>query len=174
MAESRKSLGFPSNQIKGSDWLYFAGCGGMGAGSCYDPAAFSYIYWPIKVNPFSVHNSKLVLHNDGFVPHLDIPLGICTHNDGAAVAYDILLLYEEPVTSLDRSKATGVISVPPSVTPPFDIEFDAENIPQPDNPAYTRRIWVVADLKQTGLMVNGLPQVSELLQTVKLNWEGQP
>lgn len=174
MAGSRENLGFPSNQVKGDDFSYYAGCGGSGAGSCYSPATFSYIYWPIKVNPFSVHNSKLVIHNDSFVPREDTPVGICTHNGGAAVDFDVLLLYKEPSTGLDRSLATGVISVPASVSLPYDLEFDAANIPQPDNPNYERKIWAVADLKQAGRMIGGVAQITEIMQTIKLNWEGQP
>lgn len=174
MAGGRQNLGFPSNQIKGSDWQYWPGCGGSGAGVCYNPAVYSYIYWGIKVNPFSQHNSKLVLHNDSFIPHLDNPAGICAHNDGAAVGFDVLLFYKEPTGVLDRSKATGIVSVPSSIMLPYEIEFDAEFLPQPDNIDYERRIWAVLDLKQTGLMTNGIPQVTEVMQTLKLNWEGQP
>ena len=174
MAESRKNLGFPSNQIKGSDWSYFAGCGGAGAGFCHNPATFSYLYWSIKVNPFSMRNTQLVLHNNSFVPHLNTPVGICTHNEGAAVDFDVLLLHEEPVASLDGSLATGTIHVPASTTLPYELEFDAVNIPQPDHPDYERKIWVAIDMKQAGLMVKGLPQISEIMQTLKLNWEGQP
>ena len=174
MAGNRRNLGFPSNQIKGSDWSYFPGCGGSGAGGCKVPAAFSYVYWSIKVNPFSMHNSKLVLHNDAFVPHLDSPTGACTHNEGAATDFDVLLMYEEPIAGLDPSLATGIIPIPAGTTLPYDLEFDAVNIPQPDHPDYERKIWVVLDLKQVGLMIRDIPQITEVMQTVKLNWEGQP
>jgi hypothetical protein len=174
MDSGRRNTGFPSNNIKGSDWRYNAGCGGSGAGSCFLPANFSYMYWEIKVNPFSSHNSKLLLHNDGFRPFTDSPTGVCTHNDGSPMGFDVLLLHNEPVATLDRSLATGIISVPSSITFPYELEFDAPNIPQPTDPSYERKIWVALDLKQTGLMVNGLPQKTEIMQTVKLNWEGQP
>lgn len=173
MADSRRNLGFPSNSTKGSDFSFYPGCGGSGAGLCVDPAGFSYIYWPIKVNPFSMHNSKLVLHNDGFVPREDTT-GICAHNGGAAIDFDVLLLYNEPSSGLDRSLATGIITIPSSITLPYDLEFDAENIPQPDNLNYERRIWAVADLHQTGRMIGGIGQITEIMQTVKLIWEGRP
>ena len=173
MAGGRRNLGFPTNQIKGSDWTYYPGCGGLGATLCFEPASYSYIYWSIKVNPFSVHNSELVLHNDGFAPHTDSPVGVCLHNDGAQRGFDILLLHESPVGGLDRSLATGIITVPDDITFPYELEFEAEHIPQPDHPDYERRIWVALDLGTTGLMT-GLPQNSEVMQTVKLNWEGRP
>lgn len=174
MTQSRRTLGFPSNQTKGSDWDYFAGCGGSGAGACVLPAGFSYIYWGIKVNPFSMHNSKLVLFNDFFKPYTDSPSGFCDHNDGSPRGFDVLLLHEAPISGLDRSKATGIISIPDSIALPYELEFDAEHLPQPDHPDYERRIWVALDLGTTGLMVNGIAQVTEVMRTLKLNWEGQP
>lgn len=170
-SESRRTLGFANNLVKGSDFLYFAGCGGSGAGSCHTPATYSYMYWPIKVEPFSVRNTKLVLHNDGFAPKLDNPVGVCTHNDGAQQGFDVLLFYQSPATGLDRSKAVGKITVPSSITFPYELEFDAVNIPQPDNALYERRIWVAIDFGVTGLMTNDLPQTSEVMKTVKLDKE---
>ncbi len=174
MSSGRRSAGFPSNNIKGTDWSYFAGCGGMGAGSCVLPAAFSYMYWEIRVNPFSAHNSKLVLYNEGFKPFTETSLGICAHNDDMPQGFDIMLLHEEPIASLDRSKATSIISVPANILLPYELEFDAPDIPQPVDADYERKIWVAVDLGRTGLMVDGLPQKSELMKTIKLNWEGQP
>jgi len=170
-SQTRRQLGFANNQVKGSDWSYFAGCGGFGAGACHSPATYSYMYWPIKVEPFSVRNLKLVLHNDGFAPYTDTPTGPCTHNAGSQAGFDVLLLYQEPVGTLDRSKATGIITVPSSITFPYELEFDAANIPQPDNVLYGRKIWVALDFGTTGLMLNDLPQINEAMKTVKLNKE---
>lgn len=174
MSEGRRNAGFPSNQIKGLDWYYSAGCGGMGAGDCKLPASFSYIFWEIKVNPFSSHNSKLVLHNDFFKAYQDSPFGTCTHNAGAPVAMELLLFYKQPVGALDKSKATASISIPAGITMPYEVEFDATNLPQPTHPDYERKIWAVLDIGQTGLMIGGIAQKTEVMQTVKLNWEGQP
>lgn len=174
MSESRRNLGFPSNQIKGDDWLYSSGCGGMGAGECKLPAGFSYIFWEIKVNPFSMHNSKLVLHNDLFKAYLNSPVGTCANNAGNPVDIELLLFYKKPTGDLDKSKATGRLSIPAGITLPYEVEFDAINIPQPSHPDYERKIWAVIDLGQTGRMVNGIAQNTEVMQTIKLNWEGQP
>ncbi len=174
MSTGRQSTGFPSNNIKGNDWSYSPGCGGVGAGTCQLPAAFSYIYWEIKVNPFSTRNSKLVLHNDYFKPFTDSAIGLCDHNDGSPMGFDVLLMHKKPTGTLDPSKATGIISVPSNILLPYELEFDVQNIPQPIDSDYERRIWVVLDLKQTGLMVDGVAQETEIMKTVKLNWEGQP
>lgn len=175
MSLGRRSQGFPSNQIKGDDWLYNAGCGGMGAGECKLPAGFSYIFWEIKVNPFSAHNSKLVLYNESFRAFTDSPLGICDHNEGTPVDIELLLFYKQPTgATLDKSLATGSVTIPANIMLPFEVEFDAAFLPQPTNPSYERKIWAAIDLGATGLMINGVPQKTEALQTVKLNWEGQP
>ena len=175
MSQGRRSQGFPSNQIKGDDWVYGAGCGGMGAGECKLPATFSYIYWEIKVNPFSMHNSKLVLYNELFRAFTDSPVGLCTHNQGVPVDLELLLFYRQPTgVELDKSKATGAVQIPAGITLPYEVEFDAVNIPQPTHPDYERKIWAAIDLGGTGRMIGGIPQKSEVLQTIKLNWEGQP
>lgn len=177
MSQSRRSLGFPSNQIKGADWRYYAGCGGGGAGGCPLPASFSYMYWAIKVNPFSMHNSKLVLHNDGFAPYTDAgpdPFTGCPHTDGLQRGFDVILLRQSPASGLSRSLATAIVSVPADITFPYELEFEAEHLPQPDHPDYDRRIWVALDFGATGYLTRGLPQNAEAMQTVKLNWEGQP
>lgn len=174
MSEGRRSLGFPSNQIKGADWFYGAGCGGMGAGGCQLPAAFSYIFWEIKVNPFSQHNSKLVLYNDYFKAHQDIPFGTCPHNTGGPVDIELLLFYKQPTGQLDKSKSTARVSIPADITLPLEVEFDAVSLPQPTHPDYERKIWAVIDLGQTGRMIGGIEQKTEVMKTLKLNWEGQP
>ena len=173
-ADSRREMGFPTNTIKGSDYSYYAGCGGSGAVGCVLPATFSYLYWPIKVNPFSVKNTKLVLHNDYFSPYADSAVGTCAHNQGARLGFNLLLFYKEPTGVLDYSKATGNVAISNSLSFPYEIELDMDYLPQPDNSNYERKIWVVCDFGQIGVMIGGLPQISEVMQTIKLNWEGNP
>ncbi len=174
MNQGRRNLGFPSNQTKGDDWGYFAGCGGAGGGGCVDPANFSYIYWGIKVNPFSMHNSKLVLLNESFKPYTDSSAGFCDHNADQPRGFDVLLLYKAPISGLDRSKATSIVTIPANITLPYEIEFDSQDIPQPDHPDYERRIWVALDMYTSGLMIEGIAQNTEVMKTLKLNWEGRP
>lgn len=174
MSEGRRNKGFPSNQIKGVDWTFSPGCGGAGAGGCQLPATFNYIFWEIKVNPFSQHNSELVLHSDFFKAYTDIPTGTCPHNIGSSVDMELLLFYKQPTGALDKSQATGSVSIPAGIMMPYDVEFDAVNLPQPTHPDYERKIWAVLDLGQTGLMIGGIDQKTEVMNTLKLNWEGQP
>lgn len=172
---TRENAGFPTNQVKGVDWLYNPGCGGMGAGACYNPAGFSYIYWPIKVNPFSSRNNLLVLHDDNFLPYEDAgDNGMCAHSSGARFEFDVYLFYREPIGALDYTAATGKITVPVTSMLPIDLEFLGEQLPQPTHPDYERKIWVVLDMKATGKMVGGISQQTEVMQTVKLDWEGTP
>jgi len=182
MAQSRFVSTFPVGQIRGSDYSYNPGCGGLGAGSCVLPANFSYIYWPIKVNPFSVFNKQLTLRNTSFLPYLNAGSnGTCANSNGAQQSFDIYLMYKAPVASLNTSLAVSRVVVPNNVTLPFDVTFEGNmadisknQLPQPTSPQYERIIWVVLDLKQTGLMTGGLPQVGEAMKTIHLDWEGQP
>lgn len=177
MSESKRSNGVPSNSVKGSDYSYFPGCGGSGAGPCVLPATFSYVYWPIKVNPFSTRNNLLVLFNETFIPRTNTPTGLCANNPDQKINYDILLMYDEPVGIIDRSKAVSIVSIPATTQLPFEVEFSGSDnqasnqIPQPIDNRYKRTIWVVIDLFSTGLMLNGIPQKFEALKTIKLNYE---
>lgn len=173
---TRNDVGFPANVVKGDDFNWSPGCGGKGAGQCYPAASFSYMYWSIKVNPFSRRNTLLVLQNNGFIPYFDAGSdGFCDHSDGAQAPFDVYLFYEQPTgTKLDTSQAVAHVAVPNTATLPFNIEFLEANIPQPVNVDYERKIWVAVDLHQTGTMVAGRPQVSELMQTLKLNVEATP
>lgn len=177
-SETRKTVGFPSNQVKGFDFRFNPGCGGSGAGICIDPATYSYIYWPIKVNPFSRRNNLLILRDDDWLPYTDAGYdGLCSHSDGSRVAFDVLLFYQQPTGTLDRSKATGIINVPaggPIGGLPIILEFGEKQLPQPTNVLYERKIWAVIDLGRTGLMTNGLPQQFEVMTTVKLDYEATP
>lgn len=173
--ETRRPAGFPTNNVKGDDWSFNPGCGGSGAGSCVLPAGFSYIYWPIKVNPFSVRNTLLVLHNDDFLAYTNGGNdGLCPNSDGARIEFDIYLLHQAPTSSLNPALATAKITVPTSTMLPMEFEFPEGMLPQPIDPLYERRIWVAIDLRATGRMIGGRPQVTEAMKTVKLDWEGTP
>lgn len=174
-SQTRENVGFPSNQVKGWDFRFNPGCGGSGAGFCYLPAVYSYIYWSIKVNPFSRRNNKLVLRDDTWLPFTNAGNnGLCPNSEGSRVPFDVLLFYEKPVGTLDRSLATGIINVPTSTALPFTLEFGEELLPQPISPDYERRIWVVIDLGATGYMTGNAPQEIELMQTIKLDYEATP
>jgi hypothetical protein len=183
MAESRRQKGFPVGQIKGSDWAWEPGCGGVGGdGACIPAADFRYLYWEIKVNPFSRFNKFLLLHNDFFQVRADDgPAEGCDHTSGTQVAFDLLLSYKAPVNDvLDPEMVTGGITVPNDVTLPYDLEFlgsevEGENmIPQPISSDYERKIWAVVDMYQTGHMINGLPANSRVMDTSDIDWEGHP
>lgn len=177
-SQTRETVGFPSNQVKGWDWRFNPGCGGSGAGSCVLPASYSYIYWPVKVNPFSRRNNLLVLRDDFWLPFTNAGNdGLCPNSEGTRVAFDVLLFYEQPVGALDRSLATGIINVPaggPLGGLPIILEFGEKQLPQPTHPDYERRIWVVIDLGATGYMTGGVAQTAEVMQTIKLDYEATP
>ena len=164
-SESRIPAGFPSTRLKFSDWGYSPGCGGGGATGPTIYADFSYMYWAVKVNPFSVYNNQLIIKNDTFYPY---------DSSYNKYPYDLMLFYQEPVGVLDRTKAVGIIHVPVTELVPILFEFNDDNIPQPINALYERKIWVVADFGVTGLNLLNHPQNYELFNTVKLSYEGAP
>lgn len=174
-SQSRQDVGFPSNTVKGLDFRFAPGCGGSGAGICIFPASYSYIYWPVKVNPFSRRNNLLVLRDDDWLPYNNGGFdGICANSNGTQRAFDIYLLYQAPTSSLNPALATGKITVPAGAALPLTLEFLEAQLPQPTNVLYERRIWVAVDLRDTGVMTQGVLQTAELFQTVKLNYEGTP
>lgn len=172
---NREPLGFPNGQIKGTDWSYYPGSGGLGAGACFLPAGFSYIYWPVKVNPFSVRNNRLVLKDEDFFPYTNAGFdGICANSNGSKMPFDVYTLVAAPTSGLDTSLAKGRVSVLSTQTLPFEVEFLAAQLPQPSDAGYAGRIWIAVDIKQTGLMIGAYTQTSELMKTTNLEWEGQP
>ncbi len=174
-SQTREDVGFPSNQVKGDDYRYNPGCGGSGAGVCVLPAAFSFVYWSIKVNPFSSRNNMLVLHDDDFLVYTNAGSdGICPNSNGSRVAFDVLLFYQSPAAGINEALATAKVNVPTSQALPFDIEFTEGKIPQPTNVLYERKIWVAINFAATGLMIGGLAQNTEAMQTVKLDYEARP
>jgi len=173
---------FPVGQIKGADYSYNPGCGGLGGGSCILPADYDYIYWPVKVSPFSVFNRQFILRDTTFLPYTNAGSNVtCPDSNGVQQAFDVYLLYKAPVASLDVSAAVSHVSVPNNVTLPFDMTFEGSltdlsknQIPQPTNPLYERRIWVAIKLPSTGLMTGGIIQTHEAMKTINLDWEGRP
>jgi hypothetical protein len=165
-------LGYPKNLVRGSDFDYSPGCGGMGAGFCYLPASFSYIWWRIFATNFVVKNRKLVLQNIDFKSYLNAGSdGICPNSEGASQPYDIVLSYAADPLDFTPENEACRITIPGDQTMPFEVEFNSLQIPQPDDPRWNGIFTVMIDLKTTGRMVGGVAQTAIVMSTVDYDYD---
>lgn len=172
-SQATKSLAFATNYIKGFDYIYGAGCGGSGGGGCITPAAFSYIWWTIKPSQFAVRNRHLVLQDVTWLPYTDGgPALLCTHSDGVQQGFDVYLLYSIPGDHNFGAHAVSKQTISSTQTLPFFLNWDSPGlIPQQANVNWDGHIYVVVDLRTTGLMVSGSPQNNELFATTNLDFD---
>lgn len=146
--------GYPKNLVRGSDFSFSPGCGGLGGGGCQLPATFRYIWWRIFGTNFLVYNRKLTLQNTDFKSYLNAGSdGFCPNSEGASVDYDVLLVYSADGGVFTEDDVVSRVTVPGAQTLPFELEFNDIQIPQPDDPRWTGIFYVVIDLGTTGRMV---------------------
>lgn len=166
---------FPTNYIKGADWIYAPGCGGKGGTPCPVPTTYSYIWWTIRPSKFAVRNRHLILQNLTFGAFTDAgpdPYGTgCNSSDGVQQGYTLYLLYGLPSDNNFAAHATASKVIPASQSLPFYLNFDSPNLlPQQNSPNWTGLIYVVLDLGKTGLLT-GVPQNYEAMATVNLDFD---
>lgn len=168
-----KITGYPKNQIRGSDFTYSPGCGGAGGGSCVSPASFRYIWWYIYPTSFIVKNRKLVLQNLDFKSYLDAGSdGFCAHSNGASQDFDVLLVHQPPSGDVqDETYVKTRVTIPGSQVLPYNIQFEADSIPQPTDSLWSGVFYVVVDLKTTGRMVDGHLATDTLFKTVNYDYD---
>lgn len=165
-------LGYPKNLVRGSDFTYSPGCGGSGAGFCYLPASFDYIWWRIYATNFVVKNRKLVLQNISFKSYLNAGFdGICANSEGASQDYDIVLSYAADSGDISEANEASRVTISGAQTIPFEVEFDVTQIPQPDDPRWNGIFIVIIDLKATGRMIGGVAQTAQVLKTVDYDYD---
>lgn len=164
--------GYPKNLVRGSDFAYSPGCGGSGAGFCYLPANFTYIWWRIYATNFVVRNRKLVLQNIDFKSYLNAGNdGICPNSEGASQPYDVVLSYASDPLDFTPANEAARVTIPGGQTLPFEIEFNELQIPQPKDPRWTGIFTVIIDLKATGRMIGGRAQTAQVLKTVDYDYD---
>jgi hypothetical protein len=155
LSKDRAPQGFPSNHIKGSDW-FFISCGGKGGPPvCPNPYPGDYIWWAIKVSPYSTYNRHLVIQNLTFQIWYDAGAANgCQHSYGALSSYDLYFSYTAP-TSKIPTNITNKMTIPASSVPPVIYKFDSGNsLPQPNNPNYDGNIYVTASFPQTSMLTS--------------------
>ena len=163
--------GYPKNLVRGKDFDFSPGCGGMGAGQCYTPASFRYIWWRIFATNWVVRNRKLTLQNIDFKAYDVNPSGLCTYNNGTSQDYDVLLVYQADGGVFVESDVAARVTIPGSQTLPFEITFEADKIPQPSDPRWSGIFYVVVDLKTTGRMIGGRPANLPVMNTVNYDYD---
>lgn len=164
--------GYPKNLVRGSDFSYSPGCGGSGAGFCYLPASFSYIWWRIFATNFVVRNRRLVLQNISFKSYANAGNnGLCPNSEGASQDYDVVLSYASDPSNINAANELTRVTIPGSQTIPFELEFSAIQIPQPTDPRWNGIFLVIIDLKTTGRMIGGLAQTAQVLKTVDYDYD---
>lgn len=165
-------IGYPKNLVRGSDFNYSPGCGGMGAGFCYLPANFSYIWWRIFATNFVVKNRKLVLQNTNFKAYTNGGNnGLCPNSEGISQDYDIVLSYASDSGDFTPAREAARVTIPGSQTLPFEVQFDDLQLPQPDNVLWTGIFTVIIDLKTTGRMIGGITQQTIVMKTVDYDYD---
>lgn len=169
----RQTTGFPVGSVSGSDWSFLTNFGGMGGGGDNEPLPWRYIYWPIRVNPFSRLNKKLILANNDFIVWTD-----ANHQNKAAFA---LIISDRPPSNdtVSTSQILSKVDVPANITLPMRFEFDQMSsdkliLPQPTMSTYDRKIYAIIDLLQTGRYAARNEQIIEAMETVSLQYEGTP
>lgn len=164
--------GYPKNLVRGSDFSYSPGCGGMGGGSCTDPANFRYIWWRIFATNFVVHNRKLTLLNTTFKSYANAGSnGSCANSNGASQDYDVLLVYQADGGIFVEDDVTSRVTIPGGETLPFEVTFEGDEIPQPDSEKWTGIFYVVIDLKATGRMIDGHAATDMVLKTTNYDYD---
>ena len=147
-------IGYPKNLVRGSDFDYSPGCGGLGGGGCQIPATFRYIWWRIYGTNFIVKNRQLILQNGYFKSYLNGgPAGGCDNSEGASVDYDVLLVYQADGGVFIEDDVVSRVTIPGGQTVPFELVFNDTQIPQPTHPSWGGIFYVVIDLYATGRMV---------------------
>lgn len=165
-------LGYPKNLVRGSDFTFSPGCGGSGAGFCYLPANFTYLWWRIYATNFVVRNRRLVLQNIDFKSYLNAGSdGICPNSEGASQSYDVVLSYASDPSNITAANEVTRITIAAGQTLPFELEFNATQIPQPDDARWNGIFLVIIDLKATGRMIRGVAQTAQVLKTVDYDYD---
>lgn len=137
----RQNVGRPDAMIENSAY-FFTYCGGSGGGSCVLPMGVSSVVYDIALPPTIVRNQRIVFQNREFygvrIYANGGPSGPCPNSLGSEVPFYMALSVDGIMTEAEVM-AKGVQLSGPL---PYEIEFKANKIPQPTNPAWTARIFV--------------------------------
>ena len=138
-----ENQGYPKSLQK-KDWTIYRYCGGAGGGDCAVVQNNTHISFAIDVNPFLVRNRSLLLRNPeffGIVLYADLGVsGLCSHSYDVNSPQDWYLGFDADNTMTDAEVIAESL-LQDNLTPPFDIEVSARNLPQPTDPNWNDKIY---------------------------------
>ncbi len=134
--------GAPKSQQDYDPVLLFRNCGGSGGGGCVLPIGLTHVIWAYRVPKFITYNRKIIFDNPEF-------LGVRIYNDAGSNGFCPNTIGTEQTfwvglgvsSSLDP-ETTAKKGVELSGVLPYQIEFQADKIPQPTDPLYVNIIYV--------------------------------
>lgn len=141
MDAGRNNFGRPDAMVEAS-YLAFKYCGGSGGGTCVVPAGATGVVLTFRVPKFIVFNKRIIFENKEFFGVRFFtnagPAGLCSYSLGV----------EKPVymaLSIDGNLTDAQVMARGKVLQgalPYDIEFNAKDIPQPYEGAWADHLFV--------------------------------
>lgn len=133
--------GRPKTEQEYSPLQLFLECGGSGGGACLPLIGSTYVRWAFRVPKHITYNRKIVFLNPEFIGvriYTDGgPVGLCDHSLGTEIPFYMGLsasIAADPETTAKAGVQLGGAL-------PYEIEFLANKIPQPTDPAWTNIIY---------------------------------
>ena len=150
MISDRQEKGYRTGQIKGKDFIYITGVGGMGGSNANSQlAAFRYLWWAIPAHRLAVLNTKLEIINDNF----EVYDRYATPKNPAQSPqpYRILLSTKAPINdTVSPSIVKSTTSVPAGTGINRSWVMDEAMLPQPTDDEYSGKMYVIVDMLTTG------------------------
>lgn len=141
MGEGRLAVGRPDAMVD-AGYQFFRFCGGSGGGGCLAPLGATGVVLSYRLQKFIVFNRRIVFENKEFFG-VDVytdagPDGFCSYSLGSRVNTYMALSIDGNLTDAEV-QARGVIL---TGALPYDVEFDAKDIPQPYENGWADHIFV--------------------------------
>lgn len=141
MGEGRLNYGRPDAMVE-AGYQLFRYCGGAGGGGCLSPLGAVGTVLTYRLQKSIVYNKRIVFENKEFLG-VDVytdagPAGLCSYSLGSRVNTYMALSIDGNLTNA-QVQARGVVITGEL---PYDIEFDAKDIPQPYENGWADHVFV--------------------------------
>ena len=161
----QKDKGYPKTDLDDRDFDIVLLYGGSGRFACITPLGATYEVYAIEVPKHLIFNRRLLLQNItlGFDPHTDAGADPdCPNTPGSRVPWYLSFSADGVLT--EDEMAQGVEF---NQAPPFDIEVQANSLPQPTDAGWDNKIYVHLYWGNASYVSYGLPT----LQLVKHDYD---
>lgn len=132
-------------------------CGGSGGGECIPTLGATGIVLAYRVPKYITYNRKIVFHNPEFTGvriYTDGGVaGLCSHSLGTAQDFWIGLA-ADPGLDIETTAKAG-LAIAAATPLPYDLEFNAQNCPQPTDPAWENIVYVYIYWGNSGFVNEG-------------------